>query len=83
MNAPTVTRYVITQQRPGQLRALALPAQGRNTFATREEAERALDAYIGSDFNRPEDIARYFSNAEVRPCECWAGHFDPVGIYFD
>lgn len=82
----TVTRYVITHIPDSGpmsgIRALTFAAQGRNTYATMTEAAIALEEYRG-----PDGLPRVLSPTElltlkVMPCECWAGHFDPVGVYF-
>lgn len=77
----TVTRYVVTHIGIDGLRTLTFGAQGRNTHATREEAQQRLEEF------EPELRAKVLHDKadtlEVRECECWAGHFDPCGIYFD
>jgi len=83
----TVTRYVITHRGthgllPGRSRTLVGPAQGRNTYATREEAEKYLQAMVEN--NSRETLEEHYGlPLEVRPCECYPIHFDPKGIYFD
>lgn len=79
-NQGTVTRYVVTHLNNGK-RTLAHSALGRDTYATRAEAKawitsarKANGARLGEILGEP---------LEVRACECWAGHFDPVSIYFD
>lgn len=83
----TVTRYVVTyvDARVG-LRTLANAMQGRFTYATREEAQAVLDALLSA--NSAERVAEIWGKGsaetfEVRSCECYAGHFDPVGCYFE
>lgn len=80
--AGSVTRYVVTHMGRNGMRTLASPAQGRFTYATREEAESMLKAMLS---NNSEDTLRsvYGFPLEVRACECWPEHFDPKGIYFD
>lgn len=80
-----VTRYVVTHIDRDGMRRLFGPAQGRFTHETAEEAQAHIDAIINNngaqtlhDVYGPQDL-----KLEVRPCECWPGHFDPVGIYFD
>lgn len=80
-----VTRFVVTyvDQRTG-LRTLASACQGRYTYATAEEAGAYMLAMLSN--NGPERIANIWGpdpRFEVRPCACYPGHFDPVGIYFD
>lgn len=75
-----VTRYVVTHVNADGQRQMTWAAQGRNTHATREEAERALVAL--HENNAPHILAKY-PHLEVRPIECYPGHFDPVGIYVD
>jgi len=75
-------RYVLTV-REGNERRLAGAAQGRETYATREEAEAMRTAILRT--NSPETLRQVYKDPDslaVRPCKCWAGHFDPVGIYF-
>jgi hypothetical protein len=79
-----VIRYVVTYQKPGGIRTLVPPAQGRCTYATPEEAQALIDAMhknnarstLASVYGDPDSLA-------VRPCPCWPKHHDPIGIYFD
>lgn len=77
----SVTRYVITHLgRHG--RTLIGPSQGRNTYATAAEAQAQLDAILKA--NTPERIAELWGEPlQVRPCQCWPGHFDPKRVWFD
>lgn len=78
-----VIRYVVTHVPKGDMRTLVDPCQGRFTYATREEAQERLDAI--RDNNTPErlrSVGLEPDTFEVRPCSCWAGHFDPVGVFF-
>jgi hypothetical protein len=80
----SVTRYVCTYINSEGERTLIGPAQGRLTYATREEAETHLAAIMGN--NTAKTIAEvYGSNPqpEVRPCPCYPGHFDPQTIWFE
>lgn len=80
----TVIRYVPTYMNRDGMRTLMLPAQGRYTYATPAEAQGWIDAiHQRNSASRLEEIWNVNPQFEVRPCECWAGHFDPVGIYFD
>ena len=61
-------------------------AQGRYTYATPEEAQAWIDAVYTNGNNSPETLRSIWGEnprGAVRPCTCWAGHFDPLGIYFD
>lgn len=81
---PVEVRYVVTHVGGDGLRTLLDPAQGRYTFATEAEAKARTDALLAN--NDPEFLKGIFgdlSKIEVRPCECWPGHFDPIGVYFD
>lgn len=79
----TVQRFVITFIGKDGLRTLAFPQQGRYTRATREEAEAWL-ANCRLPHSLPRVLtAEQLATLEVRECECWAGHFDPCGVYFD
>jgi hypothetical protein len=81
-----VIRYVPTYIEKSGLRTLMFGAQGRNTFATPEEAQAAMDAVINNPHNSPETLRQLWGDNprfEVRPCKCWPVHFDPCGIYFD
>lgn len=75
-----VTRFVITQSKDGQ-RVLADPQQGRFTYATADEAQERLDAMLSN--NSQERLREVFGlPLEVRPCKCYAGHFDPAQYAF-
>ena len=82
MNQPYVTRYVVTCLGRDGVRQLADPMQGRWTYATREEAQARIEALVAN--NHPERITGTMgTKLEVRECDCYPGHFDPVGIYFE
>lgn len=75
-------RWVVTAQRPGEMRCLAQAMQGRYTYATREEAQAELDVVVAN--NSPRLLREIgWVGLEVRECECYPGHFDPVGCWFD
>lgn len=78
-----VTRFVATVPATDGLggRVMMLPAQGRNTHATPEEAQAWIDSYLK---NNPADVLdRFGRDVQVRPCPCFPNHFDPQNIYFD
>lgn len=79
-----VIRYVPTHINKEGYRTLILPQQGRYTFATQEEAQTWIDT-MRSSFDKETMEVAYCSpdTMEVRPCECWPGHFDPMRRYFD
>lgn len=79
----TVTRYVATHiGRVNGMRTLAQPMQGRFTYATAEQAQAWIDAVMAG--NNGDKLEQVFGlPLEVRACECWAGHHDPVGCWFD
>lgn len=80
----TVTRYVATYINSQGMRTLMAPAQGRNTFDTAQKTQEWIDAVTSN--NSASTLVQIWGDAphfEVRPCECWPGHFDPVGVYFD
>lgn len=80
----TVIRYVPTFVGANGLRTLASPAQGRWTWATPEGAQAYIDAVLANtSFSTVLTIWGENPRFEVRACQCWAGHFDPVGVYFD
>lgn len=76
-----VIRYVVTKVNADGQRTLFGSQQGRNTYATAEEAEQHLAAILKN--NNAQDIERYANQAEVRPVECWPVHFDPKTCWFD
>jgi hypothetical protein len=75
-----VIRFVITN--PGRdkmegLRVLTLSGQGRDTFATRKEAEDYMKL-----LQQPGQIDRVIGITRAKmmrvyAVECWPGHFDP------
>lgn len=81
-----VIRFVITN--PGRdkmegLRVLTLSGQGRDTFATREEAEDYMKL-----LQQPGQIDRVIGidrakMMRVYAVECWPGHFDPKRTVWD
>ena len=81
----TVTRYVATIVGKDGVRTLFDACQGHYTYATAAEAQARCDVFRA---NSPDTIDRLYGpgahrTLEPRPCECYPGHFDPVGIYFD
>lgn len=78
-----VIRYVPTFVNQDGQRVMLGAKQGRNTHETPEAAEQYLQAVLSNN-NREmlEGLFGDLSKLEVRPVECWAGHFDPIGIYF-
>ena len=82
-----VIRYVITNMiimaGGATARTLTFPAQGRYTYATKEEAEERLKLFELDSRTKRILSPKQASTLEVRPCRCWPGHFDPRGIYFD
>jgi len=87
MSDEKVFRYVPTYIDPKTgLRTLAVACQGRYTWATPEGAYQWIThVTFGNSIDRIESIwgegtAKTF---EVRLVECWPGHLDPKGIYFD
>lgn len=80
-----VKRFVITHVNGSGsckgMRRLTFAMQGRNTHATREEAERLLALY-----KEPGSLDRVLKPAElatleVREWDCYPGHHDPVRYY--
>ena len=78
----TVTRYVVTHMGKDGLRTLAMAAQGRYTYETWSSAQAMIDMIMESN-NLDKLNSVYGLPLEVRACECWPNHFDPVGIYFE
>lgn len=77
-------RYVATYVKPDGMRTLMAPAQGRNTFATEDEAQAWIDAVTNN--NSASTIAQVWGDNpqfEVRSCPCWPVHFDPKTVWFD
>lgn len=78
--------FAVTHVGRDGLRVLSRTAQGRDMFQSREAAEVWMREVLE---NTPPDTIRqvWGPNAlgtfEVRECECWDGHGDPRGIYFD
>jgi hypothetical protein len=82
----TCTRYVLTKVDANGMRTLATPAQGRETHATEAEARERLARILDPATNADDVLRSVYGCTElmdVRPCECYAVHFDPVGVYFD
>ena len=80
-----VTRYVVTHLRAG-FRCHFDPRQGRYTYATREEAQRRIDAFLAEPSNTPDrwrSIGVDETTLAVSACECWPGHFDPKYLHLD
>jgi hypothetical protein len=81
----TVERWAITNVYRDGERKLTFPCQGRYTEATEAEALASLAALLEN--NTAERLASVFGPQAIGTfkasrVECWAGHFDPVGIYW-
>jgi hypothetical protein len=79
-------RYVVTHVAEkgtcAGLRVLTFAAQGRDTYATEEEARAALEAWRG-----PQGLPRVLSPRELASLDvtavpCWPGHHDPTRTVF-
>lgn len=84
MTRASVTRYVGTYVNKDGERTLMTPAQGRNTYATAEEAQAWVDAVTKN--NGSDTIKQVWGDNprfEVRACPCYPGHFDPQTVWFD
>ncbi len=80
----SVTRYVGTYLNSHRERTLMAASQGRNTYATAEEAQAWIDAVTAN--NGAETVRQIWGKDprfEVRPCPCYPGHFDPQNVWFD
>ena len=64
-----------------KMRTLLLPMQGRYIYETKEEAQRCMDNLLpGMDsIHSPAEI----KSLEVRPCQCYDRHFDPMNCWFE
>lgn len=79
-------RYMVTCIRKQGLRQIIDSQQGRNTFATVEEAQIDLANVLKN--NSVETLISVYGpqcmgTFKVSPIECWPGHNDPKGIYTD
>lgn len=82
----TVFRFAVTHRARNGCRVLTFPAQGRYTYATDDEASKALADLLGANSaDRLRDIygADALATFSVERVECWAGHFDPCRAVFD
>ena len=82
-SAASVIRYVGTYINSEGERTLMTPAQGRNTFATAEDAQRWIAAVTNE--NSMDTIKQVWGDNprfEVRPCPCYPVHFDPQNVWF-
>jgi len=72
-----VTRWVVSVPSPFKgYRILAHPAQGRHTYATKEEAEQWISAYRKQ--GRTEILG---NDLQATGWPCYPDHFDPISIY--
>jgi hypothetical protein len=81
---PLALRYVATFVNRDGMRTLMSPAQGRHTYPKAADAQTWIDAVLAN--NHADTLSSIYGNnpqPEVRPCWCWPGHFDPIGVYFD
>lgn len=79
----SVTRYVATYVKADGTRTLMTPAQGRNTYATADEARAWINAVLSN--NGADNLRQIWGDNprfEVRECPCYPGHFDPQSVWF-
>lgn len=63
-------RFVITAIKADGLRQIAFDNNGRNTYETREEAQKHLDDVLAN--NSPETISAHVgTKLNVLPVDCW------------
>jgi hypothetical protein len=79
-------RYVLSRIDKDGLRVMVYAQQGRHTYATKEEAQVLLDAFLKN--NTQERLIEVFGEHtigtfEVSAIECYPGHFDPIGCYIN
>jgi len=78
MNDTKIIRYVLTHVNKDGMRTLVDPMQGRYTYATKDEAQKRLDAF------KPQlESTLGYHDLEVRPVEVYPVHFDPKTCWFD
>lgn len=80
----SVIRFVPTYINKDGMRTLMRKSQGRDTFATEDEAADWIAAVITN--NNADTIKQIWGDNprfEVRPCPCYPGHFDPQTVWFD
>lgn len=75
-----VRRFVVTHLSKTGMRTLAHAAQGRHTYASREEAQTWIDA--AQDQNGARLAELFGLPLQVRGCACYPVHFDPVSVWF-
>jgi len=74
------TMFAITHVNKDGMRQLTFSNQGRNHYAIKEEAEKALQLFEPG--LRAEILGARADTLVVMPVECY-DHGDAVGIYFD
>ena len=70
-----VFRWVITHVNKFGLRVLTFAQQGRETYTTKDEAEKALVLLKPS--LRAKVLGEYANTLRVKRVECWPEHYDP------
>ena len=77
-----VYRWIISRVDKHGARVLAEPAQGRYTYASREDAARILAAWKRNTSDETmQSVFGDVSQMQVNCVRCYPGHFDPIGIY--
>jgi hypothetical protein len=73
-------RFVLSRMDKDGVRIMVATVQGRNTYATRSEAEIHLKSFLE---NNPPDIfgKQAIGTFEVSAVRCYPGHNDPYGPY--
>lgn len=78
------TRYVVSKIDKDGFRTMIGAVQGRNTYATPEEAQTHLDQLLSANTSeRLEEVwgKQVTGTFKVSAVECWPGHNDPKGPY--
>lgn len=77
-----MVRYVVTHINKDGVRTLAQAMQGRYTYDTPEKAQKWIDDILQGN-NATTINGLYGLPFEVRPVNCYEGHFDPKTCWFD
>ena len=75
------TMFAITHVNKDGMRTLTFCNQGRNHYATHDEAERALAAFVNVGDLRRKVLHEMADTLAVREVECY-DHGDAVRVYF-
>lgn len=77
-----VIRWVVTHINQDGIRIMSCSCQGRNTYATKEEAAKWIENMLANNNQETINAFGIATSFEPRRCECYPVHFDPIRLIY-